>query len=205
MEVRTVFSEEVTFRRDLLVGRGKWHKTLEIKLYFRQRKGSIKTSSRTGLCTFRVQQGQYGWSRENRKWEGQGQDLQDQEPWKEVQIPQKVQWKVSNRKETRLPLYFLKVWRMNLRLPGRGIKGGDSQGVWDQHIHTAVFKMNNQLGPTVQHTELCSKLYGSLDGRGVWGRMGTCVCMAESLRCSSETISISLISYILIQNKKFKA
>ena len=40
----------------------------------------------------------------------------------------------------------------------------------------------NQQGPTAQHMELCSTLYGSLDGRGVWGRMDTCVCMAESLR-----------------------
>ena len=27
----------------------------------------------------------------------------------------------------------------------------------------------------------------SLDGRGAWERMDTCVCMAESLRCSLET------------------
>ena len=27
--------------------------------------------------------------------------------------------------------------------------GGDSWGVWDRHIHTAVFKMDNQQGPTV--------------------------------------------------------
>ena len=35
--------------------------------------------------------------------------------------------------------------------------------------------------------ELCSMLYSSLDGRGVWGKMYTCVCMAESLSCSPET------------------
>ena len=38
----------------------------------------------------------------------------------------------------------------------------------------------------------------SLDGRGIWGRMETCICMAESLHCSLETIG-----YTLIQNKKF--
>ena len=37
-------------------------------------------------------------------------------------------------------------------------------------------------------------LCGSLDRRGVWGRMDTCVWMAESLPCSPETI-ILLISY----------
>ena len=43
---------------------------------------------------------------------------------------------------------------------------------------------------------------GGLDGRGVWGRMGTCICMAESLHCSSETITALLIDYILKQNNK---
>ena len=51
------------------------------------------------------------------------------------------------------------------------------------------------IGPTVQHRELCLVLCGSLDGRGVWGRMGTCICMAESLRCSPETITTLLIGY----------
>ena len=39
-----------------------------------------------------------------------------------------------------------------------------------------------------------SVLCGSLDGRGVWGRMDTCICMAESLRCSPETITALFIS-----------
>ena len=32
-------------------------------------------------------------------------------------------------------------------------------------IHTAVFKMDHQHGPTVQHKELCSMLCGSLNRR----------------------------------------
>ena len=44
-------------------------------------------------------------------------------------------------------------------------------------------------------------LCGSLDGRGVWGRMDTHICMAESLRYSPETTTL-LISYTPIQNKK---
>ena len=31
--------------------------------------------------------------------------------------------------------------------------------------------MENQQGPTVEHRKLGSMLCGSLDGRGVWGRM----------------------------------
>ena len=50
---------------------------------------------------------------------------------------------------------------------------------------------------------LCSMLCGSLDGRGVWGRMDTSVCMAESLCCSPETITTLLTGYTPIQNKKF--
>ena len=39
---------------------------------------------------------------------------------------------------------------------------------------------------------------------GVWGEMDTCICMAESLRCSPETITTLLIDYTPIQNKKLK-
>ena len=43
--------------------------------------------------------------------------------------------------------------------------------------------------------ELCSVLCGSLDGRGICGRMDTCIRMAESLCYPSETITALLISY----------
>ena len=36
------------------------------------------------------------------------------------------------------------------------------------------------------------------------GRMDTCICVAESLGCSPETITTLLVGCILIQNKKFK-
>ena len=49
--------------------------------------------------------------------------------------------------------------------------------------------------------ELCLMLCGSLDGRGFGGGMGTCVCMAESLHCSPETITTWLIYYTQIQIK----
>ena len=64
--------------------------------------------------------------------------------------------------------------------------------------------MDNQGGPTVEHKELCSVLHGSLDRRGVWGRMDTCIGMTESLCCLPEAIMTLLISYIPIQNKKLK-
>ena len=47
----------------------------------------------------------------------------------------------------------------------------------------------------MQHVERWSVLCGSLDGRGVWGRMETRLCMAESLRCSPEAITTLLMGY----------
>ena len=52
--------------------------------------------------------------------------------------------------------------------------------------------------------KLCSMLCGSLDGRGVWGRIDTCICTDELLPCSLETIKTLLISHIPTQNKKLK-
>jgi len=48
-------------------------------------------------------------------------------------------------------------------------------------------------------------LCGSLDdARGAWGRMDTCICMAESLYCSPEIIITLLIRNTPIQKKKKK-
>jgi len=38
--------------------------------------------------------------------------------------------------------------------------------------------------------------------KGIWERMDTCICMAESLHCPPETVATLLISYTPIQNKK---
>ena len=67
--------------------------------------------------------------------------------------------------------------------------------------HTAIFKMDNQ-EPTVEHVELFSMLCGSLDGKEVWRRMDTGRCMAKSLHCSPETMTILLISYTPKKKKK---
>ena len=47
--------------------------------------------------------------------------------------------------------------------------------------------------------ELCSMLYASLDGRGIWERMDTCICMDESLRRSPEILITLLIGYTAMQ------
>ena len=43
--------------------------------------------------------------------------------------------------------------------------------------------------------ELCSMLCSSLDERGVQEKIGTCVCVAEFLPCSPETITTLLTAY----------
>ena len=55
------------------------------------------------------------------------------------------------------------------------VGGRDSLGVPHGHVHTAIFKMDTKQGSVVQDMELCSMLCGSLDGRGFWGRMDTCI------------------------------
>ena len=42
-------------------------------------------------------------------------------------------------------------------------------------------------------------LCASLDGSGVWGRMDTCICVAESLPCLPETTTILLIGCFVVQ------
>ena len=36
------------------------------------------------------------------------------------------------------------------------------------------------------------------------GRVNTCVCMAESIHCPPETVTMLLIGYTSVQDKKFK-
>ena len=47
-------------------------------------------------------------------------------------------------------------------------------------------------------------IYAMSYEREVWGRMDTCICMAESLHSSPETITKLLIGYTPIQNKKLE-
>ena len=80
-------------------------------------------------------------------------------------------------------------------------------GAWWAAIYGVVQSWTRlkRLSDQQWHMELCSMLCGSLDGRGVWGRVDTCIHMAESLCCSPETITTLLIGYTAIQlenNKK---
>ena len=84
------------------------------------------------------------------------------------------------------------------------LKNHSIQNKCDGLVHAAIFKMNNQQGPIVQHMGLCSMLCAGLDWRETRGRTDTCMCRAESLHCSPKTTTTLLIGYTLIQNRKLK-
>ena len=70
---------------------------------------------------------------------------------------------------------------MNLWFLGQGGIVGDLGKV----RHTLLYLTWITNKEPVQGRELCPMLPGSLDGRGVWGRMDTCVCLAEPLLFTS--------------------
>ena len=87
----------------------------------------------------------------------------------------------------------------------------DREGVWDGHVLPAVFKMDSQQGPTLQHMELCSVLCGSLEGEEFGGRMNAyvcvcvcvcvCVSMAESLCCSPGIVTTLFVNQLCPRTK----
>ena len=50
---------------------------------------------------------------------------------------------------------------------GRGRGGRDILGVWGGHVHTIVYKIDNQQGLTVYHRELCSTFCNNLNGKRI--------------------------------------
>ena len=71
-------------------------------------------------------------------------------------------------------------------------RGGRRDREFGMDMYTLLYLewITNQF--LLYHTELCSMLLDSLDGREVRVRMDTCMCMAESLCSSPETITILL-------------
>ena len=65
-------------------------------------------------------------------------------------------------------MYYKKLSQCHTDLENRPVvAGGKGQtGVWNGHVHVAVFEVGNQQGSTVQRRDLCSLLSGSLYGSG---------------------------------------
>ena len=63
---------------------------------------------------------------------------------------------------------------------------------------SSIFKIDNQQRPTVQHRELWSIFCNSVNGKRIWKRIDTCICITESL-CwipeSNTTLLVVLIQY----------
>ena len=84
--------------------------------------------------------------------------------------------------------------------------GRDSEEVWDRHAHTAIFKMDNQQGPTVWHREHCSMLCINNNEflrkanlkKNIYMYIYICIYICESLRCTPATNTTLLINYIPI-------
>ena len=71
--------------------------------------------------------------------------------------------------------YFLfqrnRMFFLNLWLPERKCWGRDRLGVWDWHVHTTIFKIDNQQGPTLLHRECCSIFCNNLNRKIIWKRI----------------------------------
>ena len=69
------------------------------------------------------------------------------------------------------------------------------------YVHTALFKVDNQQGPTVEHSELCSVLT-PLMYQPTWEKnlekpnttTDTSICITESLCCTPENITLLINS-----------
>ena len=69
-------------------------------------------------------------------------------------------------------------------------------------MHTAMFNMDRQPGPTVQHGELAHCRVAAWMG-GVWGITDASVGVSECLCCPPETITALLISDVAIQSLSY--
>ena len=63
------------------------------------------------------------------------------------------------------------------------------------YVYKDCHHVNHQQ-PTIKHREFCLMSCGSLDGRGVLGRMDICICMAESLHCLLEAVTTLFVNWL---------
>ena len=82
-------------------------------------------------------------------------------------------------------------------MPGGRTEGRDSQGVWDEHVCVAIFKIDNQQGLTVF---IAHGIPLNVTWQSGWeGNLGengyTCIGMAESLYRPPKSITTLLIGY----------
>ena len=66
----------------------------------------------------------------------------------------------------------------------KGEGGRDKRGVGDQHIHSSIYKIDNQQGPTVQHRGLYSIFCDNLHEKRIHKRINTVysICIINSIK-----------------------
>ena len=85
--------------------------------------------------------------------------------------------------------------------------GGGGEGIVTEiviNMHTLLYLKYKPTRSYCVAQGMLLSVIGSLDRSRVWGRMDTCICMADSLCCPPETITTLLIGYAPIYNIKFK-
>ena len=82
-----------------------------------------------------------------------------------------------------------------------GARVRDSRGIWNGHVHTAVFKMDNRQG-MAQGTPLHVMQWPGWEG-SLWGDHGYTCMYVGCLCCSPETVPILFVNR-LYPNTKFK-
>ena len=114
--------------------------------------------------------------------------LKTSSPWKVRGISpcqsekEMMKWEASRQLSRKYPDWAGRQWgtREGSAHLGKAVEQSGEHQIGDP---------KTRISPTAQHRELCSVLHGSLDGRGVGGRMDTRICMAESLYCPPESLS----------------
>ena len=71
-------------------------------------------------------------------------------------------------------------------------KSGEG-GRWDWHVHTAIFKIDNQQRSTVYYRKIFSIFYNDLNGKRTWKRIRTCII--DLLCCTPETKTTVSVNY----------
>ena len=84
--------------------------------------------------------------------------------------------------------------------PSQGLNWGPLHG------RQILYHLSHKRSPSTHspHSTWNSVLCACLDGRVVWERIDTFICLSESHHCSPETTIILLTGYIPIQNKRFE-
>ena len=124
-----------------------------------------------------------------------------------------IPWTVAYQAPPSTELCRQEYWS-GLSFPSPGDLPDPGSDPRSPHYSQTHYCLSHQKAPTLlclkwitnkdNHRDLCSKLCRSLCGRRVWGRMVTCIWMAESLCHSPETITAFLIDYNQYKIKSFK-